>query len=73
MRHLDALMCLVTAVGNGADANGFRNCNVEIQTEVLNLAASLATEIHELHDQDSHDRSAKSTAKAGGGCNASQS
>jgi NTP pyrophosphatase (non-canonical NTP hydrolase) len=33
------------------EGEGFNNCNMQIQRSVLELAASLAEEIHELHEE----------------------
>lgn len=47
--QLDALLCLVTT--STAQDEGFQSCNSDIQRTVLELASSLATEIHELHEE----------------------
>ena len=53
VRHLDALLCLITcsdhSVGEAPD--GFFSLNQEIQRATLDLAASLSTEVHELHEE----------------------
>jgi hypothetical protein len=49
IRQLDALMC--TLVSSTTPDEGFQNCNPDIQRTVLELASSLATEIHELHEE----------------------
>lgn len=53
VRHLDALMCLITS-SDGPDQDdegGFFSLNREIQRATLELASSLATEVHELHEE----------------------
>ena len=49
IEQLDALLCLVT--NSEALDDGFRSCNEDIQFAVLRLASSLATEIHEIHEE----------------------
>ncbi len=49
IRQLDALMCVL--VSGSTPDEGFQNCNPDIQRTVLELASSLATEIHELRDE----------------------
>lgn len=51
VEQLDALMIVITARdtdGSSDPEEGFGNCNREIQYAVLDLASSLAQEIHEL-------------------------
>lgn len=49
INQLDALLCLLTAPA--VDGEGFQSMNKEIRCSVLELASSLATEVHELHEQ----------------------
>lgn len=53
VRQLDALLCLVSCSdGSSEDGQaGFFSFNQEIQRATLQLASSLATEIHELHEE----------------------
>ena len=54
-RQLDALLCVISCSSH-ADADeeaSFLNLNQEIQRATLDLASSLATEIHELHEEAS--------------------
>lgn len=48
--HLDALLSTLTGAGDPEDADFF-GMNETIQHTLLELASSLAEEIHELHDQ----------------------
>jgi hypothetical protein len=50
IEHLDALLFLVTNDLDGGEGHGFQNLNKAIQTSVLLLASSLATEIRELNE-----------------------
>ena len=49
--QLDALLCVISVSPESDDDEGFQNCNPQIQFSVLELAGSLATEIHELHEE----------------------
>lgn len=53
VRQLDALLCLVSCSdGSSEDGQaGFFSLNKDIQRATLELASSLATEIHELHEE----------------------
>lgn len=57
IRQLDALLCLVTCSDSSSEDGevGFFSLNEEIQRTALELASSLATEIHELHEEISVD------------------
>lgn len=53
VRQLDALLCLVSCSDGSCEDGqaGFFSLNKEIQRANLELASSLATEIHELHEE----------------------
>ena len=51
VRHLDALLCVITCSDGPDGDDGFLGLNLEIQRATLDLASSLATEIHELHEE----------------------
>lgn len=56
IEFLDALLSLVAIGLHDEDAMGFSQLNSAIQASVLELASSLATEVHELHSEISIDR-----------------
>lgn len=49
--HLDALLLLMTMAPDSDDPNDFASVNSDIQSAVLSLASTLASEIHELHEE----------------------
>lgn len=53
--QLDALLCVITSCTAGDEAEGFFNCNNQIQRSVLELASSLATEINEIQEEMSYN------------------
>lgn len=56
IEHLDALLNLVTVGLHDEEAMGFSQLNSSIQASVLELAASLAEEVHELHSEIAIER-----------------
>ena len=66
IRYLDALLCLVTArEAIDEPGEGFGAVNEVIQQSVLDLASSLASEVHELHIEVELARAAERQASHG--------
>lgn len=51
VEQLDALLILIADTSGEDNPQGFQNLNDSIQAAVLRLASSLATEIHEIHEE----------------------